>query len=225
MYEIAILFLFLIGGSIWLIHKRRIKLTPLEKSLSTILIIGGIFGILATIPTIIDFFDEYEIWKNDTLRMIFAISVIGLIFSFQIFCSILFIRSGFLVYRNLRKSNIEISVLEDSKLCLGGKILFNVKFNAILENGFFKIMIRSPFSEEKSVTVKYDENKKIGLLRGKYENDNIKLKIPIPESFDSGNCKVIITIMDVTGWIFSIRSIREVVSKTINVDINEITTH
>jgi len=196
-------------------------LTNLEKLLAIVLIIGTIFGIITTIPTMIDIIKKPDVWNNGIVQALFFISILGIFMVLNIFLLVFMVKTiRFFVYRLLAKSKIDASLLEESKTNVGEDLLFNVKFNAELINGYFTIKIRSPFWEEKENKIRFDEDKKIGQLRGRYDNRTTNLKCNIPSNFSPGDYDVIISIFDVHDWLFSITTTRLIKSQTLKIKIN-----
>lgn len=196
-------------------------MTNLEKLLAIVLIIGTIFGIITTIPTMIDIIKKPDVWNNGIVQALFFISILGIFMVLNIFLVVFMVKTiRFFVYRLLAKSKIDASLLEESKTNVGEDVLFNVKFNAELINGYFTIKIRSPFWEEKENKIRFDEDKKIGQLRGRYDNRTTKLKCNIPSNFSSGDYDIIISIFDVHDWLFSITTTRLIKSQTLKIKIN-----
>ncbi len=196
-------------------------MTALEKLLSIVLIIGGIFGTIATIPTIIGLTRDPSIWNTGILQVTFFISILVILGVINILLVILVIRMLQLLINKLTKPILEIDILKESKTQLGGQLLFNVKFSGFFMNGYFTISIRSPYCEEKFITVRFDDVKKLGQMRGKYENRLIKLKCPIPKEFSHGEYDVVVRIFEVTTWLFSLKTTHKVIEKGLKIRINE----
>src|SRR6185437_8633493 len=77
----------------WIIYRKKdVELTPLEKLLAITLIIGGIFGIIATIPTIISLLNDPKIWSNPASQIVVLISLSIILLAMDILMSILIFR-------------------------------------------------------------------------------------------------------------------------------------
>lgn len=196
---------------LWLGYRKRYaKLTPLEKLLAVVLIIGSIFGIIATIPTIISLVKDPAVWKTGVLQATVLFGVLIGLLILNIALGAVIAKLILVLVIRLKHTSFHVSPLKDSKQYLGGVLLFDTKFTGVLQNGFFNIIIRSPYWEEEITQVLYDPTKKLGKLKGSYHNSNIKLKCQIPKHFSSGEYSITVEILDITNWLFSIRSTNKI---------------
>lgn len=206
----------------WIIYrKKHEELTPLEKLLTVTLIIGGIFGIIATIPTIINLLNDPKIWSNPISQIVLLISLVIMLMLSNVLIAILLFRVSKFLISKLTPSSLTVSILEESRKFLGGELLFDVKFSGLFKNGYFSISMRSPYWEEETITIRYDKLKKLGLLWGNYKDRPIKLKCNIPKHFSSGEYDVKVEIYDVTNWLFSIRTTERIKQEKLKVIITE----
>jgi len=119
------------------------------------------------------------------------------------------------------KQKITVKLSKESKLCIGGYFIFDVNFTNWFFDGYFVINIRSPYWEEKSMRVRYDDIQKQGLLKGKYDDKHIQLRCVIPCSWGFGKYDITIRAEDLCKWRFSLKKIMNLSSQKLQVMIND----
>lgn len=215
MYE-PILFLILIAW-VFLIIRGYIKLDKISIVSTSVFLIIAILALIPQIP-------EIQSWFNETFSESLGAILLVVLLIFLMMCIVLssyFFRKAFdSAVRMFYKKNLTVSISNESKKYIGGALIFEIVFSGSLEHGYFQIIIRSPYWEEESVLVKYDHDKKIGLLKGQAKDQKIKLKCPIPKNFSGGEYEILVNIIDVSSTIF-FKYTHKIISKTLKTTIDE----
>lgn len=218
---LVLFFLSLIGGW-WLFYRKRsIELKPLETIFYVVLIIGGIFAIIASIPTTVSIIKNPIVWNSGIFQIIFAISLMIVSLAIPLIFFIFLFKVFQVLYNKLKKSNLTVSLMKESKPSLDGDLLFEGKFTSYLTNGYFTIHIRSPFWEEETTFIRRDNVKNLGQLQGQYIDRPIKLKCHIPKNFTLGEYNVTIGIFDVVTWVLPIRTTHKIITQKLKIEISE----
>lgn len=119
------------------------------------------------------------------------------------------------------KQYITVKLSPKSKMCLGGSIIFDVKFTSWLFAGYFTINMISPYWEEKSILLRYDDIKKQGHLKGRYDERKIQLRCNIPNDWGFGKYSIIVSIDDVCIWPLSLKKTTTMSSQNLQITISE----
>lgn len=153
---------------------------------------------------------------------ILAVIVILILFCvFVVISSIFVIESIYSIVREKKKGGIKVVILEKPQICIGGAMIFNVKFSGWFLSGYFKIYLKSPYWEEKSILIRYDEVKKSGKIKGKYNEEKIQLRCNIPNNWSPGEYDIIVSIHDkIYAWIPSFNRIKNLASESLVVKID-----
>jgi hypothetical protein len=79
----------------------------------------------------------------------------------------------------------------------------------------------SPYWEEKSIRIRYDDIKKQGYLKGKYSDEHIQLRCNIPKHWGFGEYNITIHAKDVCNWKFLLKKTMNLSSQKLSVTIHE----
>lgn len=119
------------------------------------------------------------------------------------------------------KHHITVKLSKKSKLCIGGYLIFDVEFTNWFFDGYFVINMKSPYWEEKSTYIRYDDIKKQGQLKGKYDKECIQLRCMVPSDWGFGEYNITVRAEDVCKWRFSLKKIMNLSSENLKVEINK----
>jgi len=153
---------------------------------------------------------------------IFLFVAVIALFAFLMLVSIRFITKtlDYTIHKRA-KQDITVTLSPKSKKYLGGSLVFDVKFTGWLFAGYFTINARSPYWEEKSIQIRYDDIKKQGHLKGRYGKRKIQLRYNIPNNWGLGKYHITINIDDVCVWPFSLKKVTTMSSQILKVAISE----
>ncbi len=83
------------------------------------------------------------------------------------------------------------------------------------------INVKSPYWEEKSTYIRYDDIKKHGQLKGKYDDESMQIRCMIPDCWGVGEYTVTVRAEDVCKWIFLYKKIMTLSSQKLKIIITE----
>ena len=139
--------------------------TVLVTVIAAITFVSDISDIHASLETMVD---PYLAWI--IFGMITAMSISVLLAT--IFC---ILKSfDFLIHKNWSRP-LCVKLSSESKMHLGGYLIFEVRHTSWLFAGYFAVHLQSPYLEEKQILVQYDDATKLGRLKGKYTDKAILL--------------------------------------------------
>jgi|APSaa5957512535_1039671.scaffolds.fasta_scaffold159718_2 hypothetical protein len=151
--------------------------------------------------------------------LLFIVFVIVIIFSTIISISFITKSLDYIIHKRA-KQKITVKLSKESKLSLGGHLTFDVNFTNWFFNGYFVINMSSPYWEEKSIRIRYDNNTKQGQLKGKYDDEHIQLRCTIPKHWGFGEYDITIRTEDVCKWGFSLKKTMNLSSQKLSVMID-----
>jgi len=213
-YEISII----MGISLYILYA---LFNRHEMSEKRNFVITGTFLVIA----VITFLSNIQTIQNNLNEMfgefgMISFGIIVILVIFFMLASISFITKSidYIIHKQA-KQTITAKLSKKSKTCLDGYLIFNVKFTGWLFAGYFVINIKSPYWEEKSIHIRYDDIKKQGQLKGKYNDKCIQLRCTIPSNWGFGEYDVTIRVEDVCKWRFSLKKIMNLSSHKLKVMI------
>ena len=118
------------------------------------------------------------------------------------------------------KHHITVKLSKKSKLNIGGYLIFDVEFTNWFFDGYFVINMKSPYWEEKSMYIRYDDIKKQGQLKGKYDKEYMQLRCTVPSDWGFGEYNITVRAEDVCKWRFSLKKVMNLSSEKLKVEIN-----
>lgn len=119
------------------------------------------------------------------------------------------------------KQTISVKLSKESKLHLGGHLTFDVCFTNRFFWGYFVINMITPYWEEKSILFRYDDIKKQGYLKGRYNDEHIQLRCNIPKHWGFGEYNITLRVKDVCNWKFLLKKTMNLSSQKLQVVISE----
>ena len=200
-------------------------LTELHKIMGKLNAVSA--GILFTIVVVTFLSNGLVIYNNlnetfgESFGM-FSFGIVVILVAVSMVLSLDFITKSldYIIHKRA-KQTIKVKLSKESKLHLGGHLIFDVNFTNWFFNGYFVIHMKSPYWEEKSMYLRYDDGTKQGLLKGKYDDKDIQLRCTVPNDWGIGEYNITIRAEDVCKWRFSLKRVMNLSSKRLKVNIIE----
>ena len=185
-----------------------------------IFLISAILGTISLLPDVQEYVEKIFGGQNFAIILLYFLIIVG--FAILIIPILVANRVIDFIAQWITRRNVSITILEGSKRHLGGVLLFKIEYTALLNNGYFRIQLRSPFNEEDSLYPYYNKIIKKGILRGHFQKRSFQYKWDIPTNFTQGKFKINIELWNMISW-FGIRKQYRLKMQEEFVDINEST--